>query len=120
MNLYLDDDCAKAALVARLRKAGHKVSVPADASLSGAADARHFLHAVLHGLIVLTRNHDDFEDLHQVVQATRGQHTGILTVRFDNDPTRDMKDGEIIRAIRNLERSGCATAKELHILNHWR
>ena len=30
MNLYLDDDSAKAALVARLRKAGHQVAVPTD------------------------------------------------------------------------------------------
>ncbi len=120
MNLYLDDDSAKAALVARLKKAGHQAFTPADASLSGAADARHFLHAVQHGLIMLTRNHDDFEDLHLLVQATHGQHTGIVTVRFDNDPTRDMKDHEIVRAIRNLEQSGSPTANKLHILNHWR
>ena len=31
MNLYLDDDCAKGALVARLRKAGHQVMIPAAA-----------------------------------------------------------------------------------------
>jgi hypothetical protein len=46
MNLYLDDDSAKAALVARLRKSGHQVVAPADALLSGAADPRHLLHAV--------------------------------------------------------------------------
>lgn len=53
MNLYLDDDSAKASLVARLRKAGHGVEIPADVSLSGAADPRHLLHAVLQGLILL-------------------------------------------------------------------
>ncbi len=66
MNLYLDDDSAKVALAARLRKAGHQVMVPADASLGGAADSRHLLYAVLHGLVLLTRNHYDFEDLHQL------------------------------------------------------
>src|SRR5262249_12711216 len=120
MNLYVDDDSAKAALVARLRKAGHQVVLPADASLAGAADARHLLYAVLHGLVFLTRNHDDFEDLHQLVQATHGRHTGIIAIRFDNDPTRDLKDAAIVRALRKLEHSGASIGNEFHILNHWR
>jgi predicted nuclease of predicted toxin-antitoxin system len=120
MNLYLDDDTAKNALVGRLRKAGHQVVTPADASLAGAADPRHLLHAVLHGLVFLTKNHDDFADLHQLVQATHGRHAGIVAIRLDNDPTRDLKDAEIVRAIRNLEQSGAPIANEFHILNHWR
>jgi predicted nuclease of predicted toxin-antitoxin system len=67
MKLYLDDDSAKAALVARLRKAGHEVETPADASLAGAADPRHLLYAVEQGLVLLTKNHDDFQDLHLLV-----------------------------------------------------
>ena len=120
MNLYLDDDCAKTALVVRLKKASHLVVVPADVFLAGASDPRHFLYAVQHGMVLLTRNHDDFEDLHLVVQATRGRHSGILVIRFDNDPTRDMKDAEIVRAIGNLEQSGAPVTNEFHILNHWR
>jgi len=119
MNLYLDDDSAKGALVLRLRKAGHQVVTPADATLSGAADPSHFLHAVQNGLILLTRNHDDFKVLHLLIQATQGRHTGVITVRYDNDPKRDMKDVEIVRAIRNLEQSGSPVANEFHILNHW-
>jgi predicted nuclease of predicted toxin-antitoxin system len=119
MNLYLDDDSAKAALVARLRKAGHLAVVPADAGLAGASDQRHLLHAVENALVLLTRNHDDFQDLHLLIQATHGQHTGILAIRFDNDPTRDMQDADIVRAIRNLEQSGAPVANEFHILNHW-
>jgi predicted nuclease of predicted toxin-antitoxin system len=106
MNLYLDEDCAKGALVARLRKTGHLVLVPADALLQGASDPRHLLYAVQYGLVIVTRNHDDFEDLHLLVQATLGRHSGILAIRFENDPTRDMKDGEIARAIRNLDSRG--------------
>jgi hypothetical protein len=30
MNLYLDDNSAKASLAAALRRAGHQVTVPAD------------------------------------------------------------------------------------------
>lgn len=120
MKLYLDDDSAKGALVARLAKDGHQVVVPVQVSLSGAADVRHLLHAVENDLCLLTRNHDDFLDLHLLIQATHGVHTGILAIRFDNDPSRDMKDADIARAIRNLEQSGAPVANEFHILNHWR
>ena len=120
MNLYLDDDSAKGALVARLKKEGHHVLVPADVSLSGTADPRHLLHAVENDLVLLTRNHEDFEDLHLLIQATHGRHTGILAIRSDNDSSRDMKDAEIVRAIRNLEQSGSPISNDLHILNHWR
>jgi hypothetical protein len=43
MMLYLDDDSAKKSFVARLQKAGHQVTVPADAGISGSSDARHLL-----------------------------------------------------------------------------
>lgn len=120
MNIYVDDDSAKGALVARLRKEGHQVVVPADVSMSGAADPRHMLYAVENGLILLTRNHKDFNVLHLLIQAAQGRHPGIIAVRLDNDPSRDMKDSEVVRAIRNLESSGMPLANEFHVLNHWR
>ena len=120
MNLYLDDDSAKAHLVALLRQAGHRVRIPAEAGLAGASDARHFEYATQNRLVLLTRNYDDFLELHDVVQATRGQHQGILVIRSDNDPTRDMTDRGILNAIAKLEGSGVPIANQLHILNHWR
>jgi hypothetical protein len=47
-------------LVALLTNAGHRVTTPTQVQLAGAADARHFLYAIRHALIVMTRNHDDF------------------------------------------------------------
>jgi hypothetical protein len=120
MNLYLDDDSAKASLVKLLRKAGHQVTIPADAGLAGVSDARHFLYTVQMNQVPLTRNHADFEVLHLLLQAAGGIHPGVLVVRSDNDPSRDMKDGDIARAIANLEGAGVPVANELHILNHWR
>jgi predicted nuclease of predicted toxin-antitoxin system len=120
MNLYLDDDSAKASLASLLRAAGHQVVIPAGAGLAGASDPRHLTHTVQQQLVLLTRNHDDFEDLHFLVQATGGNHPGLLVVRSDNDPSRDMKDKDIVRAIANLERAGVPVANEFHILNHWR
>jgi len=118
MNLYLDDDCAKAVLAALLRKAGHQVSIPADVGLSGAADPEHFLHAVDQSRVLLTRNHRDYRVLHLLVQAVQGRHPGIFVVRCDNDPSRDMKDAEIVRAIAKLQAAGVPIDNELHILNH--
>jgi hypothetical protein len=81
MNINLDDDISKAALAARLRRAGHQVMLPANAGMSGTSDARHLLFAVQQKLILITKNHDDYEDLHFLIQGTYGQHPGILTVR---------------------------------------
>jgi predicted nuclease of predicted toxin-antitoxin system len=120
MNLYLDDDSAKASLVRLLRKAGHQVTMPADASLVGVSDPRHLIFSARQDLVLLTRNHDDFEDLHLLVQVTGGKHPGLLVVRSDNDPSRDMKDRDLVRALANLEHAGVPIANEFHILNHWR
>jgi hypothetical protein len=120
MNLYLDDDSAKASLVTLLKRVGHQVAIPADAGLSGVSDPRHLIHTVQQNLVLLTKNHDDFEDLHLLVHATGGKHPGVLVVRSDKDPSRDMKDRDIARAIGNLEAAGVVVANEFHILNHWR
>ena len=120
MNLYLDDDVSKGSLVARLRRASHQVVVPNDVGLSGAWDARHLLYAVQHALVLASKNHDDFRDLHLLVQATKGVHAGIVIVRADNDPRRDMTDADIARAIENLEAAQVPITNEFHILNHWR
>jgi hypothetical protein len=120
MNLYLDDDSAKALLATLLRKAGHQATLPADVAMGGADDAEHFLHTVQQTLVLLTRNHKDYRVLHLLVQATGGRHPGLLVVSRDNDRARDMKDADIVRAIRKLEQSGAPIANECHILNHWR
>jgi predicted nuclease of predicted toxin-antitoxin system len=120
MNLYLDDNINKGRLADQLRRAGHRVVVPAAVGLSGASDSRHFLYAIEQQFVLLTRDHEDFFVLHRVVRATQGQHPGILAVRADNDVRRDMKDNDIVRAIRNLENAGIPVANEFHVLNHWR
>jgi len=71
MNVYLDDDVAKKALAARLQKAGHHVVLPSTAGTSGISDPRHLLQAVQKRLVLLTKNHDDFEDLHQLIQGLK-------------------------------------------------
>jgi len=59
-------------------------------------------------------------DLHDLVQATQGRHAGIRVVCAENNPTRDMKDHHIVRALVNLQAAGVPIQNEFYVLNHWR
>jgi predicted nuclease of predicted toxin-antitoxin system len=120
MRLYLDDDSAAALLARLLRNAGHDVQMPVDAGLSGEDDAIHLTHAVRDDRVLLTGNHRDFLNLHNLVMQTGGHHPGILVVRRDNDPMRDLPPSGIVRAIRNLEAAKIPLRDDYIILNHWR
>jgi len=120
MSLYVDDNSAKASLVNILHKAGHHVAIPADSGLAGASDARHLASCAGQSLVLLTRDHEDFLDLHDLVRATHGRNAGIVVVRADNDAARDTKDRDIVRAIANLEAARVPTENEFHVLNNWR
>jgi hypothetical protein len=120
MRLYLDDDSTEALLVGLLRRDGHDVQVPADVALVGQDDPKHLTHAVRADRALLSRNHDDFRSLHDLIIEVQGHYPGVLMVRRDNDPTRDMKPAGIVRAIRNLLAAGISIRDQFHILNHWR
>ena len=120
MNLYLDDDSAKTRLIALLRQAGNSVLNPAECGTRGASDARHFEYATRNGLVLLTRNYADFAELHDVVQAAHGMHHGILVIRLENDPRRDMTDHGIVKAIEKVQSANALLVNQIHILNHWR
>ncbi len=120
MNIYLDDNLTERTLAALLVRAGRTVVRPADVGLTGAKDPRHLNHAVRAGLVFLTADDDDFRDLHDLILGAGGIHPGILLVRYDNDPKRDMKAVHIVRALRRLEQAGLDTTSQLVILNHWR
>lgn len=120
MRLYIDDDSVDPSLIRLLRRDGHDVQMPADVGRSGIRDQAHLAHAIRDQRAILTRNVDDFEDLHDlVVSAAQGHHCGILVVLFDNDPRNNMSPGDIARAVRNLEKAGIAIADAYHELNHW-
>lgn len=88
--------------------------------LIGEDDDRHFAFAAALGLSLITKNPADFKVLHDLVS----RHAGILAVYQDNDPSRDMSNPDIVRAIRNLEEAaqqgGPPIQGEFHILNDWR
>jgi len=120
VKIYLDENVAGRELTARLARDDHAVAGPADAGLLGASDADQFVHAIEGGLTVVTKDTEDFEGLHRVVIASGGEHPGILLVRRQNDPTRDMTARGIATAINKLQASGAPLANQVHILNQWR
>jgi len=99
-----------------LEAAGHLVTTPRQAGIIGRDDEVHFRYAAENSLILVTKNPDDFLELHQ----KDSQHAGIFLVYQDNDPDRDMSHADIVRAITNMEQAGIAFGGSCHILNAWR
>src|SRR5436190_1270300 len=120
MNLYLDDDTVDRLLIQLLKKAGHDVLIPADIGAVGKKDSAHFKAAIQRGRVLLTKNHDDFELLSDLVLFVGGHHPGVLVIREDKDPKRDMSQKQIVRALRNFVSSGYPVEDEVHILNNYR
>ena len=70
---------------------------------------------------MITRDHEDFADLHDLVAAiVGGHHPGILVVRFDNDPRHNPTERAIATALGNLESSG-DRGRQMACMswNHW-
>jgi predicted nuclease of predicted toxin-antitoxin system len=119
MKLYLDDDIASPRFAGMLRKAGHAVRLPADVGMVGEKDPVHLTNAVQQDRVCVTRDHSDFEILHNLVRAVGGHHPGILVVRQEQDRRRDMKARDIVRAIRNIEAANYDLADQCETLNRW-
>jgi predicted nuclease of predicted toxin-antitoxin system len=120
MRLYLDDDSASLLLVQLLRRAGHDVQRSVDAGLAGADDPVHLGHAVRVDRVLLSHNHRDFQNLHNLVLIVQGDHPDILVVRKDNNPKRDLNEQVIVRALAKLLAASVALADQFYVLNHWR
>ena len=120
MKLYIDDDSCEAVLVALLRKAGHDVLVPADIGMSGSHDAEHLLRSVREGRVFLSKNYRDFVPIHELVVGCSGAHFGILLVRKDNNPRKDLTNKGIVTAIAKVESAYPDVSNELITLNDWR
>ena len=120
MNLYLDDDSTSSALVRLLSQAGHDVRLPRDLGMTGSPDPVHLTTSIREGRVLLSGNYADFEDLHDLILQASGHHPGILVVRRDNDPRRDMTPRGVVNAIAKLLAAGVTIADQFVILNHWR
>lgn len=113
MRVVVDENMSSHRLAARLRSAGHDVVLAADVGLTSVSDARVLAWAVAQGGPVLTRDHEDFADLHDLVVAAGGHHPGLLVVRFDNDPRHNLTERAIATALANLESSAVVVADRI-------
>jgi predicted nuclease of predicted toxin-antitoxin system len=120
MRLYLDDNIASPLLARLLTNAGHDVQLPVDVGMRGQDDPVHLTHAIAEGRVCLSQDYSDYQKLHNLVMEATGHHPGILVVRKDNDPKRDLKAPGILQAIGKLVASGQSISDCYHILNQWR
>jgi hypothetical protein len=88
--------------------------------MSGASDPSHLTHAVRESRVLLTANYDDFEELHDLIMQSAGHHPGILVIRKENNPQRDLTPRGIVQAITKLDAASVPVADQFVILNHWR
>jgi hypothetical protein len=63
--IYLDDCAYAKELVTLLEAAGHQVATPRQAGTTGREDEVHRRYATANSLILLTKNPDDFLELHR-------------------------------------------------------
>ncbi|HEX7450201.1 MAG TPA: DUF5615 family PIN-like protein [Pirellulales bacterium] len=91
-----------------------------EVGTSGDDDPVHLAQAIREDRALLSHNHQDFEELHNLLMVSTGHHRGILVVRRDNNPKRDLDEKRIVRAIGKLLATGVQIADHFHILNHWR
>jgi predicted nuclease of predicted toxin-antitoxin system len=120
LSLYLDDCADDDTLAALLRQAGHQVHTPRGAGTAGVADDDHLDYAARQGYILLTKDPDDFTELHNHWQARNRPHSGILLIYEEKEVSKNLSRAQIVMVIDNLVASGIPIANEIHTLNHWR
>lgn len=120
MKIYVDEDMSDDVLIRLLQKAGHDVQSAGGATMLGRSDPVQLTLAIRENRMCLTANYDDYEELHLLIQEANESHPGILVVRQDNNPARDLTVKGIVAAIRKLEAAAVPIANEYVVLNHWR
>jgi hypothetical protein len=120
MRIYVDEDLSGGHLIRLLRNAGHEIETAGGAAMLGRSDPGQFTYAIHEARVCLTANYRDYEELHLLVRQAGGNHPGVLVVRQDNDPTRDLSPKGIVAAIRKLETAAVPITNEYVVLNHWR
>jgi predicted nuclease of predicted toxin-antitoxin system len=120
LSLYLDDCVDDDILAALLRRAGHGLHTPRSAGTSGVSDEEHLTYAARHEYTLLTKDPDDFLDLHLHWRAMNRSHSGILLVYEEKEVNKNMSRAQLVLAIEHLVASSVPIVNEIHTLNHWR
>ena len=115
LKLLLDEDSQAKYLVNLLRVAGHDVVTVNESSLGSFPDSDVLNYARQKRRVLLTRNCDDFLELH----GLNPSHAGILAVYQSPDTAKNMSYQTIVKAIANLEMAGYELENQFVILNQW-
>ncbi len=115
MKLLIDEDSQGDLVIRRLRDTGHDVLTVNEAGLASEADDVVFALARSERRVLLTRNVDDFEALHDA----EADHAGILAEYQNQNRGKNMTAADIARAIANLEASGWDITGQFVPLNAW-
>ena len=113
--MLLDEDSQAKYLVNLLQASGHDVATANVLNLMNRPDAVVLDFARQERRILLTRNCNDFQELHQLNPV----HPGILAVYQGADPVRNMSYKAIVQAIANLEAAEYSLQNQFVILNQW-
>lgn len=113
--MLLDEDSQAKYLVSLLQAAGHDVVTAKAANLINRLDSIVLDYAKQHERVLLTRNCNDFQELHQV----NSEHSGILAVYQNSDVSKNMSYLAIVKAIANLEAAAYPLKNQFVILNQW-
>ena len=97
MRLLIDENCAQAELLSRLRAAGHDVETVVAAVGSGARDEDVVSYAIAQRRAIVTKDIADFTEL----LSDRDDHAGLLLIR-EGAHERRMTASDLARAIDNI------------------
>jgi len=115
LRLLVDEDSQAKRFVNLLKQAGHDVITVNEAGLMSKPDSVVLDYARQEGLILLTRNCDDFQKLHSLNPVP----SDILAVYQHPDPSKNMNYQQIVKAIANLETAEFSLDNQFISLNQW-
>jgi predicted nuclease of predicted toxin-antitoxin system len=113
--MLLDEDSQAKYLVNLLQAAGHDVATVNTLDLMNRPDSVVLDTARQNDRVLLTRNCDDFHELHQANPI----HPGILAVYQDSDASKNMNYQSIVKAVDNLELAEYEIKNQFIVLNQW-
>ncbi len=115
LKLLLDEDSQAKGLLNLLREAGHDVVTVNEVGLTSKPDSVVLDYAREQGRVLLSRNCDDFNNLHNADP----NHPGILVIYQNSDRSKNMNYKTIVKCIANLETSGSSPVNQFIALNPW-
>ncbi|MEG5018326.1 DUF5615 family PIN-like protein [Microcoleus sp. B4-C3] len=113
--MLLDEDSQAKYLVNLRKDSGHDVATVNTLDLMNHPDSVVLDAARQNERVLLTRNCDDFQQLHQA----NPEHSGILAVYQDSEASKNMSYQAIVKAIDNLETAEYELNNQFVILNQW-